>query len=387
MTEALTLEAEIAQTHDPGAAAEPQPAICTYNEWDPLEEAIVGVVEGAVVPEWHVTLDATMPSSSRSFFQDLAGKPFPKELEDKAAAELTELVQILEGEGVRVRRPDPFPYQQPFSTPYWSSVGSLYAAMPRDVFLVVGNDIIEAPMAWRSRYFESHPYRTLLKEYFHRGARWTCAPRPELKDDLYDLTYDDVEHVAELEAQRDDARREIKTCLTEFEPTFDAADFARCGRDIFVQKSNTTNDFGIEWMRRHLGDDYRVHVLDIIDPHPMHLDATFVPLAPGKVLINPDRIANLPPMFDTWDVLVAPRPSGTDRRDISMCSSWISMNVIMIDSERVVVEKYEEPLIRALEDWGFKTIKTSLRHFNAYGGGYHCCTLDVSRRGSLESYF
>lgn len=23
-----------------------------------------------------------------------------------------------------------------------------------------------------------------------------------------------------------------------------------------------TNDFGIEWLRRHLGDDYRVHVLD-----------------------------------------------------------------------------------------------------------------------------
>lgn len=32
---------------------------------------------------------------------------------------------------------------------------------------------------------------------------------------------------------------------------------ARC-----LSRSQVTNDFGIEWMRRHLGDEYRVHVLD-----------------------------------------------------------------------------------------------------------------------------
>ena len=58
--------------------------------------------------------------------------------------------------------------------------------MPRDILLVVGNEIIEAPMAWRSRFFEYRAYRPLLKEYFTQGAKWTTAPKPLMSDDLYD---------------------------------------------------------------------------------------------------------------------------------------------------------------------------------------------------------
>ena len=58
--------------------------------------------------------------------------------------------------------------------------------MPRDILMVVGDEIIEAPMAWRSRFFEYRAYRPLLKEYFKRGAKWTTAPKPLMSDDLYD---------------------------------------------------------------------------------------------------------------------------------------------------------------------------------------------------------
>ena len=47
---------------------------------------------------------------------------------------------------------------------------------------------------------------------------------------------------------------------TEFEPVFDAAEFTRIGKDIFVQRSQVTNLFGIEWMRRHLGEKYNIHI-------------------------------------------------------------------------------------------------------------------------------
>ena len=65
-------------------------------------------------------------------------------------------------------------------------VAGLYAAMPRDILLVVGNEIIEAPMAWRSRFFEYRAYRPLMKEYFNKGAKWTTAPKPTMADELYD---------------------------------------------------------------------------------------------------------------------------------------------------------------------------------------------------------
>jgi len=45
--------------------------------------------------------------------------------------------------------------------------------MPRDVLLVIGDQIIEAPMGWRSRYLENHAYKDLCKEYFKSRATLT----------------------------------------------------------------------------------------------------------------------------------------------------------------------------------------------------------------------
>ena len=58
--------------------------------------------------------------------------------------------------------------------------------MPRDIILVIGDEVIECPMAWRSRFFEYRAYRSLMKEYFRGGARWTTAPKPQMSDELYD---------------------------------------------------------------------------------------------------------------------------------------------------------------------------------------------------------
>jgi len=58
-------------------------------------------------------------------------------------------------------------------------------ACPRDGVLVVGDEIIEAPMPWRSRVFEHFAYKKLFTDYFKRGAKWTAAPRPSMDDNLY----------------------------------------------------------------------------------------------------------------------------------------------------------------------------------------------------------
>ena len=62
--------------------------------------------------------------------------------------------------------------------------------MPRDILLVVGNEIIETPMSWRSRFFEYRAYRPLIKEYFKQGARWTTAPKGQMSDELYNEDYE-----------------------------------------------------------------------------------------------------------------------------------------------------------------------------------------------------
>lgn len=70
--------------------------------------------------------------------------------------------------------------------------------MPRDILVVIGDEIIEAPMAWRSRYFEFRAYRTLLKDYFKSGAKWTAAPKPQMSDELYDQVYFKFENTFHL---------------------------------------------------------------------------------------------------------------------------------------------------------------------------------------------
>jgi glycine amidinotransferase len=347
----------------------------SYNEWDPLEEVIVGVVEGATVPTWDVALEATMPSSRKSFFLSNAGTPFPAEHAKQAELELNAFAEMLQNLSITVVRPAPVDYKRPFATPNWESLSGLYSTMPRDLLLIVGDMIIEAPMAWRSRYFEVNAYRDLLFSYFKRGARWISAPRPQLRDEWYDDAFDR------------ERPYETRRYLTgEFEPTFDAADFIRCGRDIFAQRSHVTNRSGIDWVSRHLGPDYRVHILEVADHAPMHIDASFMPLAPGKLLINPSRPVSLPRALQAWDVRPAPRPTVPEEHVLYMSSPWISMNVLMLDEHRVVVEAGEQPLIELLEAWGFYVIPIPFRNVMRFGGCFHCVTADVRRRGVLESY-
>ena len=51
-------------------------------------------------------------------------------------------------------------------------------------------------------------------------------------------------------------------------------------------------------MRRHLGEEYRVHTLSFTDPNPMHIDATFNVIGPGLVITNPDRPFHQRVMFE-----------------------------------------------------------------------------------------
>lgn len=356
---------------------EATPVVNSHNEWDLLEEVIVGHAENACIPQWHPVLKATMPSRHWKFFQENGGKPFPSEIVLTAERELDVFCRELETQGITVRRPELVNWEESYSTPDVASEAGLYAAMPRDLLLVVGNEIIEAPMAWPSRLFESRAYRSLMKYYFSRGARWTAAPKPQLGTQTFN--HNDSDEGYDLSAKR--------SVITEFEPLFDAADFSRCGRDIFCQVSQVTNKFGIDWLQRHIGDDYRVHTLEVNDPNAMHIDASFVPLAPGRVLIHPDRVPQLPAMFDDWEILTPPSPTVPDSHPFYFSSHWLSLNLLSIDEKRVFVEAEEKPMIDFLKRHGFEPIPVHFRNFGSLGGAFHCATCDIRRNGKLESYF
>lgn len=342
--------------------------VCSYSEWQPLQEVIVGRLSGGVFPSWQRSMAATMPERSWSLFRDRAGTALPSAELAAADRELDQLVAVLESQGVQVERPDPADHSASFSTPNWTSSG-FYSGMPRDILMVIGETIVEAPLSWRARYHEIDAYRSLIKSYFRRGARWLPAPHPQLTEPLF--------------APCDDSQPDSGYAITEFEPVFDAADFLRFGRDIVVQLSHVTNEFGVQWLERALNREFRVHCVEVNDPHAMHIDATLMPLAPGKLLVNPERyIASS--LFRDWEVLKAPAPMLPPDWPMYFCSPWVSMNVLSLDERTIVVERQEEPLIAALTSWGFDCIPVDFRHVYSFGGAFHCVTVDVRRQGIAE---
>jgi glycine amidinotransferase len=355
------------------------PVVNSHNEWDPLEEAIVGSVIGAVRPGYEPALNPYYPE-----LESRHGDAERRSEKEVAAAEeqLDGLTRALATEGVIVRRPTPVDYLTPVRTPAFAIAGQNAGACPRDVLLVVGDEIIEAPMAMRSRFFEYLPYRELVKSYFRMGARWTAAPKPSMSDELYVKDYSLIE---------EDFDADDHPALTDHEPCFDAASFVRIGRDIFYQPDIVTNDFGAMWLGRHLGPEYRLHRARFKDYVPQHIDATMVPLRPGLVLSNPARPA-IDGTYDLfrsngWEVVEAPAPARETGRGQTVVSSWISMNVLSLDADTIICEERQEPLIRLLESRGFRVIALPFEAVYSFGGSFHCCTVDIRRTGDLRSYF
>ncbi len=175
------LEAVTDETHaggltgrmEPGVPA-PQSPVMAWNEWDPLEEVIVGSLDGATIPTHHLTVIFNLPRAAQPFYRLASGWKYPKFMKKLAQAELDNFITILAGEGVKVRRPDAVDFSKKFKAPRWSSRG-FCVACPRDPYLVIGDEIIESPMCWRSRYFEGDAYRSLFKEYFRAAP---AGPRP-----------------------------------------------------------------------------------------------------------------------------------------------------------------------------------------------------------------
>jgi glycine amidinotransferase len=237
-------------------------------------------------------------------------------------------------------------------------------------------------MSWRNRYFEREAYYELFKEYFDKGARWVSAPRPPLKDSLYNTKYKIPKE-----------NEPVQYVINESEIVFDAADFIRCGKDIFVTLGNVTNKAGVEWLRRHIGDSFNIHMVKTRSRQPMHIDTTMVPLGPGKMLINPKYLDknDLPEILKTWEILEAPYPlsvkGGIFNENATMCSLWLNMNILMLDEKKVIVESSQTPMITALKTWGFEPIPCNMNALGPFGGAFHCVTLDIRRKGNLQSYF
>ena len=128
----------------------------SWNEWDPLKHVIVGRADGTCIPAPEPALDAKVPEDS-----DMRGQfgPRTKDTVDKANQLLDDFSNMLIKRGIKVDRPTPIDFNQKTSTPDWEAETMFGCMPPRDVLLTVGNEILEATMSYRCRWFEYLCYR------------------------------------------------------------------------------------------------------------------------------------------------------------------------------------------------------------------------------------
>ncbi|MEU4982751.1 inosamine-phosphate amidinotransferase 1 [Streptomyces sp. NPDC021969] len=339
-----------------------------HNEWDPLEEVVIGSIEGAQVPKSGADLFAIEFADHGSMDRIPSG-PVPRQVVEETRDDLEQLCAELTDLGVKVRRPQETDHAATVSTPDWQTDG-FYNYCPRDVLLTVGDTVIETPMVLRSRFLEPFAYKDMLIEFFSSGSKWISAPKPRLGDDMFD-------------ADRKPGHR-----LLDLEPAFDAANILRFGTDILYLVSDSGNEKGWRWLQAALGDAYTVHPCRDLYAST-HVDSTIVPLRPGLVLLNPERVndKNMPDFLRGWDKIWCPDLVDTGYvGEQPYCSTWIGMNLLVVKPGLVVADKRQPDLMRMLEKHGVDVLPLSLTHARTLGGSFHCVSLDVRRTGSLETY-
>ena len=381
----------------------------SWNEWDPLKRVILGRPEGTNAPA---------PEPAWTYDQPDGGYPmgtwgpFPQEMVDKANEQMDYFEKVLKERGIIVDRPTihPFMFNKPVSTPEWTQLNMYGVNNVRDMTLCHGNIILEVPACQRSRWYEYLNLRPLFKQYYKEDPEMLhlSAPKPRLTDNDYVRNYYHEHLRVRTDTERYELGSKAQYQLTEEEPLFDAADIGRYGKDLFVHHSSTVNHAGIDWLKRTFSRfGIRVHRLtvesascsNVMGSHkPRHIDADFVALRAGLVMVSPGSPPNIPEMVELfkkndWEIVQAAEPVLVHNASLSLSAcpkvgpSWISLNTLSIDEKTVCVQAGETAYCEQLDKMGFEVIPIPYEKVNPFGGGLHCTTLDVCREGELKDYF
>ena len=371
----------------------------SWNEWDPLKRVIVGRADGACI---HAPEPGWMIDCPKGGFPLGTHGPFPQEMIDVANERLDTFAKILEDRDVVVDRAVPIDFNRKISTPDWETEDMHPCMPPRDVLLPVGNEILECTMVIRARWYEYLCYRPILEQYFKEDPdfEWSAAPKPRLSDESYDLDYFHKFEYVWTDEEKQQRLLDRKFHLTEVEPLFDAADGARCGKDIFWQGSAVSNRAGMDWLRRHFKrKGIRIHVVQFANDYiPWHIDVNLIPLRPGLMMYNPEWHPINPELkellrINDWELVPAADPvyeydlsPATAGRDL-VGPQWIAMNSFSIDPNTICVEATETKYADQLDKLGFDVVPVEFSDVFPFGGGLHCATVDVLRVGDCEDYF
>jgi glycine amidinotransferase/scyllo-inosamine-4-phosphate amidinotransferase 1 len=323
--------------------------MASKNEWDPLQDVIVGDATGARIPQLDISL-RLINYADVTDENDIPQGLYPQQVIDEANEDLELFRDVLRKENVNVLRPDA------------SCEPQYYHYCPRDGILVHDDLILATPQPLRARRTEYRALEDILNKY---GALQVAECSQA--DTMYNpACLGDPDVLA----------------LNETEPCFDAANILRDNDNLYYLVSNSGNKAGARYLQE-LCPTKKVYTIEDVYAY-MHLDSTISLLREGLMLLNPSRIKSidqLPKPLQSWDYIWCPDP-GEVYHYPGYCNSskWINVNLLMINPNLAVIESNQHALRVELEKHHIESAMIQARHQRTLGGGFHCVTLDLERK-------
>lgn len=302
--------------------------IHSYNEWDPIQEIVVGRADYA---NWPTDDPVFARESEKTTWKEtpVPSGPVPDWIIDEANEDLDTLANVLEQCGAVVHRPNTINFQER---------GGMYNYCPRDRLIVYGNTVVDPAMMYPCRDMESEA----LEQVIYRADTVLRMPRDEGM-------------------------------------ILDAANVLRLNDTMLYLESASGNLRAYSWLRKQF-PDVTIEICNFYSG--VHIDSTIVPIREGLVVVNASRVNenNLPKVFSDWEVIWVDEVVEQGFYQYPYASKWIALNMLVVDPTTVIVDKHQTRLIKMLEDYNVLVLPLELRHSRTLGGGFHCVTLDIVRQ-------
>ena len=301
--------------------------IHSYNEWDQLQEIVVGRADYA---NWPSNDPVFAKESEKTTWHEtpVPSGPVPQWVIDEANEDLNDLAKVLAQIGVLVHRPKNINFQER---------GGMYNYCPRDRLLVYGDQVFDCSMMYPCRDMEIESLGCVT----------------EVADEIIKMPRD---------------------------MTLDAANVCRLNDTLLVLESDSGDKRAISWLQDQL-PGVTIETCNFYSG--VHIDSTITPLQEGIVIVNGNRVNkdNLPRVFKDWEVIFVNDVVPQEFYQYPYASKWIALNMLVVQPGTVIMDKEQTELINLLENtYKINVIPMQLRHSRTLGGGFHCVTLDTIRK-------
>jgi len=314
-----------------------QQRLAVYNEWDQIEEIVLGDGGSVYIPGPHPIEDEAQHSwlrraSRQAFYRLLEGRKVPESLTRRYQREQLGLLAIFQEREIKVHRAEPIIPKE--NEPV--GLGQMFA---RDPIMTVGDKFIVGRLQIDMRRKEVRGLQTVIKTLRDRG-----------------------ENVAVLEAKG-----------VYLEGGDVMLDWPRVYVGVGKYASNAA---GADWLQAVLGDEAQVIQVSLAISGILHLDCCMSLIGPGLGIIHRDAlISPLPKPLNDYEFIEIDEQT---RREMGG-------NVLLLDPKTVIVQKRHSALAEALSKKGFDVISLDFSHHASLDGAFRCATAPLRRiKGGSE---